>query len=91
MNRTTPKNFPINVHELLKRQVYNEEITPHSRNDANSNGKPNTDKYMFFDQSRPYSDQTFGVSDNYLILDSFTKSPVSSNLERGEISWNIQI
>jgi hypothetical protein len=91
MNRTTPKNFPINVHELLKRQVYNEEITPHSRNDANSNGTPNTNKYMFFDQSRPYSDQTFGVSDNYLVLDSFTKSPVSSDLERGEISWNIQI
>jgi hypothetical protein len=91
MNRPTPKNFPINVHELLKRQVYNEEITPHSRNDANASGNPNTNKYMFFDQSRPYSDQTFGVSDNYLILDSFTKSPVSSNLERGEISWNIQM
>jgi len=75
----------IDIHELLKRQVYNEKITPHSRNNANANRN-----YMHFEQNRPYSDQTFGVSDNYLVLDSFIKSP-DSNLSRGEISWNVQI
>jgi len=75
----------IDIHELLKRQVYNEKITPHSRNNANTNKN-----YMHFEQNRPYSEQTFGVSDNYLVLDSFIKSP-DSNLSRGEISWNIQI
>lgn len=83
-------NPPINVHELLKRQVFSEDITPHSRNKANANNSNiGNSNYMFFEQNRPYSDQTFGISDSYLILDSFTKS-ASSNLENGEISWNIQ-
>ena len=78
-------NPSINIHELLKQQIYDEKITPHSRNQANTNGR-----YMHFEQNRPYSAQTFGVSDNYLVLDSFTKSS-NSNLSKGEISWNIQI
>ena len=80
----------INVHELLKRQVFSEEITPHSRNSSNSSGKNRANEYMFFEQNRPYSSQTFGISDNYLILDSFTKAG-SSNLSRGELNWNIQM
>jgi hypothetical protein len=78
-------NNPINVHELLKQQIYSEQITPGSRNPANENND-----YMYFAQGRPYSAQTFGVSDSYLILDSFTKA-YSSNLQNGELSWNIQI
>jgi len=65
------RNQQINLHEILKRQVLNEEIAQHT-------------------QSRPYSEQTFGISDNYLILDSFTKSG-ASNLEKGEFCWNLQI
>jgi hypothetical protein len=78
-------NNPINVHELLKQQIYSEQITPGSRNPANQNND-----YMYFAQGRPYSAQTFGVSDNYLILDSFTKS-LSSSMQNGELAWNIQI
>ena len=77
---------PVNMHEMLKRQIFSEDITPHSRNPANEKGK-----YMQFAQNIPYSDQTFGISDNYLLLDSFLKNPSASNLARGEISWNIQI
>lgn len=84
------RNTPINVHELLKTQVFSEDITPHSRNSANSGtGNKHNDKYMFFEQNRPYSHQTFGVSDSYLILDSFTKA-AASELEFGVLSWNIQ-
>lgn len=83
-------NIPVNIHELLKTQVFSEDITPHSRNSANSGNKNKyNDKYMFFEQNRPYSDQTFGVSDSYLILDSFTKA-AASELEQGVLSWNIQ-
>ena len=84
------RNTPINVHELLKTQVFSEDITPHSRNSANAGtGNKHNDKYMFFEQNRPYSHQTFGVSDSYLILDSFTKA-AASELEFGVLSWNIQ-
>ena len=84
------RNTPINVHELLKTQVFSEDITPHSRNSANAGtGNKHNDKYMFFEQNRPYSHQTFGVSDSYLILDSFTKA-AASELEFGILSWNIQ-
>jgi hypothetical protein len=84
------RNTPINVHELLKTQVFSEDITPHSRNSSNSGtGNKHNDKYMFFEQNRPYSQQTFGVSDSYLILDSFTKA-AASELEFGILSWNIQ-
>ena len=42
-------NPPINVHELLKRQVFNENITPHSRNRANANNSNiGNANYMFF-------------------------------------------
>jgi hypothetical protein len=78
-------NNPINVHELLKQQIYSEQITPGSRNPANQNND-----YMYFEQGRPYSAQTFGVSDSYLMLDSFTKS-LSSSMQNGELAWNIQI
>lgn len=78
-------SIPINVHELLKQQIFSEEITPGSRNPANENNN-----YMYFAQGRPYSAQTFGVSDSYLMLDSFTKN-FSSVMQNGELSWNIQI
>jgi hypothetical protein len=84
-NMQQPQNIPINVHELLKQQIYSEQITPGSRNPANQNND-----YMYFAQGRPYSAQTFGVSDSYLMLDSFTKS-LSGSIQNGELSWNIQI
>ena len=85
MQTQNNSNNPINVHELLKQQIYSEQITPGSRNPANQNND-----YMYFEQGRPYSAQTFGVSDSYLMLDSFTKS-LSSSMQNGELSWNIQI
>ena len=74
----------INIQELLKAEIYDEKITPLSQNPFNS-GK---DQYQKSQPNKPYSSQTFGISDQYIVLDSFLKSP-ESILERGEIKWNI--
>jgi len=70
------RNSPIDVHELLKKEIFTEDINPHLKSN--------------FEKNKPSSDKTFGISDNYLMLDSFSKS-AASNLEKGELSWNIMI
>ena len=78
------RNTNIDIHELLKQEMYNEKITPQSTNSANSGNN----KAEWTQQNRPYSAQTFGISDQYVMLDSFLKSE-NSNMQKGEIFWNL--
>ena len=72
----------INIQELLKAQIYDEKITPLEKNSSNQV------KFERSHPQKPYTTQTFGVSDQYLILDSFLKS-TESIPEKGELKWNI--
>ena len=79
------KDSNINIQELLKQEIYDEKITPLSNNPANRN---NSNASQRSQPNKPYSEQTVGVSDQYLILDTFLKS-VDSAPTRGELKWNI--
>ena len=59
----------LNIQELLKAEIYNEKITPLSQNE--SNAKQSHSKRS--QPNKPYSAQTYGVSDQYLILDTIPK------------------
>ena len=82
----TESNDLIDIHELLKHQVYSEKITPLNKNKYNTGTQPGE----WLQQNKPYTGQSFGISDQYLVLDSFLKSP-ESNLKRGEFIWNLAI
>ena len=79
-------NDSINIHELLKQQVYNEKITPQSQNNYNSGERQG----KWIQQNKPYSPLTYGISDQFVMLDSFLKTP-DSNLSKGEFRWNLAI
>lgn len=65
----------LDVHELLKREVFA------SVNDSCDN---------HFEKGRPCPDAVFGVSDQYMVLDSFEKVEVSDTA-RGEYKFNFVI
>lgn len=65
----------IDVHELMKQEAFGISKTP-----------CNTQ----FGKNRPCPLTTYGVSDQYIVLDSFSKL-VSSNIENGEFQWNFMV
>ena len=82
----TESNDSIDIHELLKHQVYDEKITPLNKNSYNTGAQSGE----WIQQNKPYTGQSFGISDQYLVLDSFLKSP-ESNLSKGEFMWNLAV
>jgi hypothetical protein len=65
----------IDIHELLKR-------------DAFMSTGPGCDSH--FEKNRPCPTSVYGVSDQYMVLDSFVKLP-ESRIERGEFVWNFMV
>jgi hypothetical protein len=65
----------IDVHELMKQEAFGISKTP-----------CNTQ----FGKNRPCPLTTYGISDQYIVLDSFSKL-ASSNIENGEFQWNFMI
>jgi len=66
---------PIDVHEMLKREAF---FDP----------QPSCDDH--FEKNRPCPSGVHGISDQYVILDSFRKVR-SSNPGRGEFTWNFMV
>jgi hypothetical protein len=69
------RGLELDVHELLKREAFG------------SSGGSCDDH---FEKSRPCPTDTYGISDQYLTLDSFSKLR-SSNVENGEFQWNFMV
>jgi len=65
----------LDIHELLKREAFA------SQSAACDN---------HFEKNRPCPDGVYGVSDQYIVLDSFTKLR-SSPIEQGEFRWNFMV
>lgn len=65
----------LDVHELLKREAF---------------GAPEPACDDHFEKSRPCPEAPYGISDQYIVLDSFSKLR-SSRLEAGEIQWNFMV
>lgn len=65
----------IDVHELLK-------------NEAFASDQPSCDNH--FEKNRPCPTAVYGISDQYMVLDSFHKVQ-SSAIDRGEYKWNFMV
>jgi hypothetical protein len=65
----------IDVHETLKQEVF---------------GVPQPGCDDHFEKNRPCPSGVYGVSDQYIVLDSFEKI-WSSNVARGEFQWNFMV
>jgi hypothetical protein len=65
----------IDIHELLKREAF-------------ATREPSCDDH--FEKNRPCPTSVYGISDQYIILDSFSKLR-SSAVERGEFRWNFMV
>lgn len=72
-----PRPGGIDVHELLKREVFDREGGP-AACDAH------------FEKSRPCPAGPHGISDQYVVLDSFCKLR-ESDVGRGEFRWNFMV
>jgi hypothetical protein len=66
----------VDIHEILKRQAF---AAPYSSCDEDH-----------FERNRPGPKGVYGVSDQYMILDTFVKLP-ESDISRGEFRWNFII
>jgi len=76
MMRRTDMGKSIDVHELLKGQAF-------------ATDSPSCDSH--FEKNRPCPSNVYGISDQYIVLDSFYKDATSSNPEKGEFHWNFMI
>lgn len=65
----------IDVHELLKREAF---------------GSPNDLCDNHFEKSRPCPDATYGISDQYMTLDSFEMIE-ESRPQKGVLKWNFMV
>lgn len=75
IGRHTERGFGIDVHELLKREAF---AAP----------QPACDDH--FEKNRPCPSGVYGISDQYIILDTFLKLRESA-IDRGEFRWNFMI
>ena len=64
----------LDIHELLKRDMFDSSIHCNSH----------------FEKNKPCPHELRGVSDQYLILDSFSKVQ-NSAIDRGEFRWNFMV
>lgn len=58
------------------------------KNEAFASNEPACDDH--FDKNRPCPDAIHGVSDQYIVLDTFNKLPMS-NIAQGEFQWNFMV
>jgi hypothetical protein len=68
------RRYAPDIHELLKQDMFD------SSKQCTSH----------FEKNRPCPHELFGISDQYVILDSFSKVP-NSAIERGEFRWNFMV
>jgi len=73
--RRVDRGVGLDVHELLKQEAFGHEP-----------GAGDT----HFEKNRPSPNEVYGVSDQYMILDSFSKLRDSA-VERGEFKWNFMV
>jgi hypothetical protein len=73
--RRNERGLGIDTHEILKAEAFSSEA-------------PGCDDH--FDKSIPCPTSIYGVSDQYITLDSFYKLP-SSDIGRGRFHWNLMI
>jgi len=69
------RQMGIDTHELLKREAFADDV-------------PGCDSH--FEKNRPCPNGVFGVSDQYILLDSFEKLP-ESNTGGGVFTWNFMV
>ena len=73
--RHTERGLGIDIHELLKREAF---AAP----------QPACDDH--FEKNRPCPSGVYGISDQYIVLDTFLKLRESA-VDRGEFRWNFMI
>lgn len=72
---TNSRGKHIDVHEVMKREAFK---------------SPNAASDNHFEKNRPSPDAPYGVSDQYLVLDSFDQVPTSRN-DQGTYEYNFNV
>jgi hypothetical protein len=75
VDRRAERGVGLDIHEILKREAF-------------ASREPACDDH--FEKNRPCPTSVYGVSDQYIILDSFSKLRASA-VERGEFRWNFMV